>query len=364
MKNLLILFALLTAIVTNAQPVTGVWIGKVTKGNGLARQTYKLEVKLIKKGDSIVGTSYYYAGPGNYYRYSVKGYFSGDDNSINWWDDQLIESKSSGLKLGGVNNTPLVASTDYNCPGSGIMKLDGKASKTVGGGDDMEIHLDKHSNPVFKDEWDPVIRDYFYGAADPDIIDSVSRIAFLPKPVPNDVVIATPPKKPVYQQPKPEPIKPAPSVKKEPAKQPDVAIVKPLPQPPDPVFIKPVYIPPPTIEEKFQTRKNTFTKEIPITADSIEFRFYDNAEVDGDSISVFLNRKMLDTHVRLSEKAYIIRIATADLGAENELVMVAENLGSIPPNTAYMEAWSGSIRFTARLESTEQSSAMIRLVRR
>ena len=44
--------------------------------------------------------------------------------------------------------------------------------------------------------------------------------------------------------------------------------------------------------------------------------------------------------------------------------MVAENLGSIPPNTSYMVALVEEKRYEARLESTEGSSAMIRLVRK
>ena len=43
--------------------------------------------------------------------------------------------------------------------------------------------------------------------------------------------------------------------------------------------------------------------------------------------------------------------------------MVAENLGSIPPNTSYMVAEVGDKRYEAILASTEGSSAMIRLVK-
>jgi len=43
--------------------------------------------------------------------------------------------------------------------------------------------------------------------------------------------------------------------------------------------------------------------------------------------------------------------------------MVAENLGSIPPNTSLMIAWCNGQRYEARLESTENTSAMIRFVK-
>jgi hypothetical protein len=101
--------------------------------------------------------------------------------------------------------------------------------------------------------------------------------------------------------------------------------------------------------------------EIPVAGDSIELRFYDNAEVDGDSISLFLNNQMLFEHIRLTEKAYTIKIPVTAFADTAELVMVAENLGSIPPNTSYMVALSGGQRYEARLASTENSSAYIRL---
>jgi len=360
-----------------------VWKGKVTKGNGFGKQSFKLELKLIKTGDSLVGTSYYYASPNNYFRYSIKGYFDSKDNSVNWWDDQLIENKSGGLSLGSVNHLPMTAEADFNCPGSGIMKLDGNIHPKDGGYN-YEIHMDKYPDPSFKDEWDPIIEDYFYGGADPVLIDSVSKIALKPKPVPHDVAIVAPSKpKPVVHDvtivspPQPKPVvvsKPTPDKPKvqEPKPEPKPVIVRTeTPKPviiPEPVVQKPepviAYVPPPTVEEKFIGRKNVLTTEIPVTADSIEFRFYDNAEVDGDSISIFLNKKLINTHIRLTTQAFSMKVAKADLMDENELVMVAENLGSIPPNTAYMEAWNGTIRYTARLESTETSSAMIKLMRR
>lgn len=47
----------------------------------------------------------------------------------------------------------------------------------------------------------------------------------------------------------------------------------------------------------------------------------------------------------------------------NELIMVAENLGAIPPNTSYMLAIVGDKRYDAYLSSTEGSSAMIKFIK-
>ncbi len=134
-----------------------------------------------------------------------------------------------------------------------------------------------------------------------------------------------------------------------------------------PIIIKPLVLPErsdPVAVQKFITRKKVNQGEILIEGDTIELNFYDNAEVDGDSISLFLNGKLLFNHVLLSAQAYTFKLGVKDLPAGSELTMVAENLGSIPPNTAYMMAIVDGQRYTARLESTEQSSGVIKLVRR
>ena len=370
MKNYLpaFLFLIISAFAATAQPVTGVWRGKVTKGKGLLAANYRLELKLIKTGDSLVGNSYYYANASNYYRYAVKGYFDPRDNSVIWWDDQLLESKSAGLKVGGLNSIPLMAEADFNCPGSGIMKLDGNAKAKTGDGE-YELHLDKYDHPQFRDPFDAIIVDYFFGGADARLIDSVYALVTTPKPAPvatppvrDAAVAAVPEQVPVKKpaaQPKPAAPEPAPPVVVKPAEPaPAPVVVTPAPPvvtaPPKPVL-------PPTVEDKFVTRKNVFATEIPIAGDSILLNFYDNAEVDGDSIALFLNNKLLLKHIRLTDKPYPVKLAVADLLDSNDLVMVAENLGSIPPNTSYMEAWSGGQRYTARIESTEKTSAIIRL---
>ena len=120
----------------------------------------------------------------------------------------------------------------------------------------------------------------------------------------------------------------------------------------------------PVMADAFNVRKKVIQTEIPIFGDTLEIRFYDNAEVDGDSISLFLNGVALFQHVRLEVRPYIFKIPLQDLPAVSELTMVAENLGAIPPNTAYMEAIVKGERYSARLESTEVTSGVVRLIRR
>jgi hypothetical protein len=319
---------LICSLCTFAQPVTGNWKGRL--------DGKKAEVKIIQNGDSITGTAYYFESAHNYSRYSIKGYVNTDDNSVVWWDDVLIDQKG---KLIFNNASPLLSVADFNCPGGGKMYLNGKTSpKTEPEKKNGIVALTKTLAPGFEDEWDYVIENFTAGTNDPDIIDSIEKIALVPierKPV--TAIVSKPTVKKTMSIP--------PKIN-EPEKNKTVA------------FKNPSAL---TIEEKFTRREKTFSTEIPVTGDSIELRFYDNAEIDGDSISLFLNDKMIFTHIRLTDKPYTVKLAAKELNAVSELTMVAENLGSIPPNTSYMVAIDGDKRYTANLASTENSSAMIRL---
>lgn len=322
-----------------AQQVTGVWKGKIDRK--------RVEVKIVQNGDSLAGTSYYYESAGSYRRYSIKGYFDPEDNSVVWWDDQLLEDKGGRGFLGMGGTNPLMSVADFNCPGEGKMFLEGAAGPV----DDPRntrgpVDLTKVDRTSFPDEWDYVLGNYTIGANDPEVIDSVAQIA----------------KAPQKEEPQP------PVVRREPAEEPELPARKPgmvvinMPTEPKPQpKAEPAVAQPLSIEEKFTTRKKEYSIEIPVSGDSIELRFYDNAEIDGDSISLFLNDKLLFQHIRLTDKAYTIKLPVEALMETNELTMVAENLGAIPPNTSYMVALVGDKRYETKLASTENSSAVIKL---
>lgn len=356
---LLLLFSCITFSIAPAQMVTGVWKGKA--GTGFKQG--KLELKLIQKGDSLYGTSYYYESANNYRRYTVKGYFNQQTNQVVWWDDELIESKSPKVTILSPGEIPLLMEADFNCPGSGVMMLDGKAVTKEEQKNKGTVHLDKVERNQFTDEWDYVIENYTVGANDPEIIDSVARLHSV---VQQPQVVAAAPQPPVQHpaptvQPKSEPV----VITEKPIVQKDtVQTITKIETAPLPKTEPTVVTNQPDIKEKFIERKKILTTELPLEGDSIEIHFYDNAEIDGDSISLFMNNTLVFEHVRLSDKPYIVKFATKDLTESNELVMVAENLGSIPPNTSFMIAYINNQRYTANLESTENSSAMIKFVRR
>ncbi len=342
---------LLFSIRVHAQPISGVWKGKMGSS--------RVEIKLVRKGDSLIGTSYYYDSKSNYRRYSVKGYFDGQTNDVIWWDDQLIEDNSSHHFTGNGTGA-LLAVADFNCPGEGIMKLDGNSSrKDDNQKDKKELHLVKtDSAPLFPDEWDFLIANYVYGVMHPELVDSIEQLAMNTQSPPADDGLIRQPVNAIITTPVPPPAeKSAAGVRPETSLETTTESNLQLIPPP------PTQITKETNEERFTSRKKILQNVIPVKGDSIELRFYDNAEIDGDSIAVFLNGRLLQEHILLAEQAYIMKIAVADLQTDNELVMVAENLGTIPPNTSLMVAIVEDKRYEAHLQSTEGSSALVRLVK-
>jgi hypothetical protein len=115
------------------------------------------------------------------------------------------------------------------------------------------------------------------------------------------------------------------------------------------------------ISEDFRKRKQVVSKQIEVASDSVRLSFYDNAEVDGDSISVFLNGKLVIAHQGLTERAFNVYVQLDSSLNYNEVSMFAENLGKYPPNTALMVISDGEKRYETFLSSDFQGNATIRL---
>lgn len=115
------------------------------------------------------------------------------------------------------------------------------------------------------------------------------------------------------------------------------------------------------IENQFRHRENVVMNEIEVESDSVQVDFYDNGEIDGDSISVFVNDQLLAFSRRLSTRAIHFDLALDPNLPVNEIGMFADNLGSIPPNTALMIVTDGKKQHEIRLSSSLDKNAVIRI---
>jgi hypothetical protein len=107
------------------------------------------------------------------------------------------------------------------------------------------------------------------------------------------------------------------------------------------------------------SRTNHVIKRIETEAGEIKFDLYDNGQIDGDTVSIYHNNRLVVSRARLSEKPVTFRIAIDKDHPHHELIMVAENLGSIPPNTSLMILYSGTTRYEVFISSSEQKNAKI-----
>jgi len=110
-----------------------------------------------------------------------------------------------------------------------------------------------------------------------------------------------------------------------------------------------------------QPRKEDLMKTVVVDSSSIKIELYDDATIDNDTVTVFINNKLLLYRKMLTDKPLTIYF-NAFPGTEYELVMYADNLGSIPPNTALMVVTAGDKKFEVYLSSSEEKSAAVKFI--
>jgi hypothetical protein len=118
------------------------------------------------------------------------------------------------------------------------------------------------------------------------------------------------------------------------------------------------------IKEQFKKRRQVFGNILEIASDSVRLSFYDNAEIDGDSISVFVNKQLVLAHQELTERAFNVYVKLDSLKEINEVSMFAENLGKYPPNTALMVVNDGDKRYEVFLSSDFKGNATVQFRRK
>jgi hypothetical protein len=103
--------------------------------------------------------------------------------------------------------------------------------------------------------------------------------------------------------------------------------------------------------------------EIKVDTGNLRLDFYDNAEIDGDTISVSVDNQMVVTHQRLAAKPVSVGIRIDFVNTEHEVIMIAENEGTIPPNTALLIVTAGDKRYRLFLSSdVDQKKVLVRFI--
>ena len=112
--------------------------------------------------------------------------------------------------------------------------------------------------------------------------------------------------------------------------------------------------------QALQSRQSVVAARIPAQGvDTIRVALYDNGEIDGDSVSLYINNELLAQHIRLSADAKVILVPIDKSIAVNKLVLFAENLGRLPPNTALMEVTVRGKTYNLFLSTDYQRNASV-----
>ena len=106
-------------------------------------------------------------------------------------------------------------------------------------------------------------------------------------------------------------------------------------------------------------RKSEFSQMVSFKSDSLTLALYDNGEIDGDTVSIYLNGEVILSKQGLKSSAIKKTIYITPGNEEFTLVLFAENLGRYPPNTGLLVVRDGEDIYNLRFSSDFQKNAGI-----
>lgn len=276
MRTYLLLLFIFEAIVSNAQPLTGIWRGKRTQVAGGCFPEYSTEIHIYyDNGKELMGNAYNYYSRDQYTKINFKGRYNASTKRLVLIENAVVQYQVPP------QCTPCIKTYDLNWIDSAQPILDGEWKGHEMGSSNIcppgKIHLLREAHALF-----PV-----------DVYQNDS-LALLEKGL------------------------------------------------------------------RLSKRDRELVREIRMSVAEAKIELYDNAEIDGDTVTILLNDRLLLYKRQLTDKPLVIPV-TLMPNTDYEFVMYADNLGSIPPNTSLMIITAGSQRYEVRISSSQEKSAMIRL---
>lgn len=369
-------FLFLSASSLIAQDLTGVWRGSFEQRTldpifgKFSKQSYRYEVQLNRlKNNGIEGVTYSYLSTIFYGKAALKGIADKKNKTLTIKETIMLDMKSAGKSDGCLMTCYL----DYSKNGK-IETLIGtytsiniKTKADCGYG---TVYLEKVTESDFELE-DFLKKDDSKSAAQVNSFprkmspnnanNPKNKIVVIEKKTEDTPTIS----KKSNQLPKPH----TPDIYKSDAKEfayknekkhitTDLQKLEEL----DPIqkFDKPeVKIVPEPYVEVLKERENKLATKIFVDSKEVYIEFYDNGEIDNDSISVFLDNKLIIDNQRLSTRPIKLNLRFDDINSFYEIITVAENLGDIPPNTALMVINYGRKRQEVFLTSDDKKNAKV-----
>lgn len=331
MKLILMIF-FCTPLAVLSQNITGTWEGS---GGG----TTYIKMVITHKGDSLYG--YTYDEGGGYCKATFLGRYSRTQK-------RLI---GSGIRM--IERTPNHVLVDYDLVYS--KEPDGEFLRENIGetgfleklfGPRSRQYLMKTSNKVDLPK-KPVIAKQPPATVPPVVKKEPIKT---PPPVTKKEVKKTPT---VSVKPKvvTAPVKKPEEKKAEPVKEREPVVKIPLPE-------KKVTAPVIQVKTKDE-RSSKLVQTIYTSADTVQMYVYDNGEVDGDTVTLFFDNMIILDRYRISDKAKEINLPVSRTGKQHNIELFANNLGSIPPNTALIIFIANKKRYELRASYDLNTNAKI-----
>jgi hypothetical protein len=112
------------------------------------------------------------------------------------------------------------------------------------------------------------------------------------------------------------------------------------------------------IVKNYSQRKELIADTILVPSENVRIELYDNAETDGDSVSIYVDDRPVLIQQLLSAKPIVTNVELTK-GKQHKISLFADNMGTIPPNTALMVIIAGSLRKYVFLSADYNTNASV-----
>ncbi len=361
MKLIFTLIALLVLLFQlPAQKVTGIWRGYFSSSSGVYKEgakeeMYKYEIQINQLANNgIKGVTFSYKTTVFYGKANLQGIYNVKSKTLLLKETDLVD-----LKVGDKSEPCLMTCyLDYSKVGKlevfqgTFISTNLKDKGDCGSG---KVYLEKVPVSDFKKE--DFLKNTEKDSTPTKIISKKTSPPLATTKVPIKKI--PPPNTPIKKQIQPSSGSPKildaapkenPVIKSE---EPLATITKP---PADAIVPENRKVPVPKV---LKERENNLVKTIITDEEYIEVDLFDNGTIDNDTISVYHNNILMVKNGRLSSSPISFKIKNSSTDDLHELVIVAENLGEIPPNTALMVITAGKKRYEVFLASNEEKNAKV-----
>jgi len=363
MKNISLIFLLLVPILASSQNLTGIWRGHFQSNNSNVTERifgfddrYKFELQLDQRNNLFNGVTYSYKTTVFYGKADCQGQVNSKTKKVLLEELKIVEVRMTE----GSDACIMTLFLNYSKNGNEefmegtYTSMNTRDSTSCGRG---TVYLMKVTTSDF-------YKEPFLVKREQEALKKKTK-----PPVTSNPTTKTPPKTtpPVAKATSPKKSPPTTVKKSTPKTTTDKDIARTNPS-------KTIIAPARTdtvkqIERKINpnlptprvlaNRQNELIKTITVNTTEVYVDLYDNGTIDNDTVSVYLDKKLVVSKQRLTDRPISVKLKLDEGNDYHELVMVAENLGEIPPNTSLMVVKAGEKRFEVRITSTEQKNAVV-----